>query len=447
MQNQKTLAKWLAVVLLLMIAIACYVALSAILKKENKAADTSASASEMVAPAPTQNTEPVPEHVPVYSTFPRRAEQIGGTFISHVGGENDEMFLATYTLDDKTLIIFSSDSAEYDVKGAGIHIATLANNNVLGTKQIADANEEYLTSTLSSNGILLVTRDARSTILRQITLDCNIMAEITCPRFDSALTTIDNLTKKVQLFATDGSFLYAYTLDDSMNISRSSFAYSAHDLTLKTVVDYGTYQLLFAETNDAFEIISFAKNSGFYRKNRLLNCRLLQIEPNISTSNYSFAGLFEKQDNDKISLLVCTFDKSGNTQNSYIVDEAESGVLKQDGESILLFTLDAKYQFCTHLELVLKSKYDVDNSRFVGTVHVKNIDGSPLFLRTDGMMFQVVDTDSKVKFSALGNNLQLVQYSNSQTAKTRLFYQAKSGDSLSYMVFGGYDILVVDTTF
>ena len=146
-------------------------------------------------------------------------------------------------------------------------------------------------------------------------------------------------------------------------------------------------------------------------------------------------------------MLVCTFDKSGNTQNSYIVDEAESGVLKQDGESILLFTLDTKYQFCTHLELVLKSKYDVDNSRFVGTAHVKNIDGSPLFLRTDGMMFQVVDTDSKVKFSALGNNLQLVQYSNSQTAKTRLFYQAKSGDSLSYMVFGGYDILVVDTTF
>lgn len=451
MQKQKTMAKWLAVALLIMVAIACYVALNAILKKD-KPADTTAVATQTASDEkkPTEQAE-IPQtetKLPVYSTFPRRAEQIDGKTIQHVGGEKDETYLASFTLDGRTLVFFSSSSTEYDQKSGGIHIAISENSYILSVAKIANTDEEYLSSILSKNGILFVTRSQTKTILRLISTDGEVTATAFFERFDSVKLTLDSATKNVLMFACDASLAYAYVIDDSLVATRSNFVFSMPDGKLEYLLNIGNNQLLFADMESGFEIISFSQNTGFTRKNRLMNCRFVQFEPNPSNTDYAFSLLLEKSDITKKSALVCNFDLSGNLMSSYLANGVENGVLKRDGDAILLFTPDSIYRFCSHLELVSKSKYAADDSLFVGDVRIFNLEGTDAFLRTDGTTVQVVDTKLNPLFAVKGKNLVCEYTSQPYTTShaTRFIFEAKANDALTYMAFGGYDVFIVDLT-
>ena len=449
MQNQKTMAKWLAVALLLMVAIACYVVLSTVLKKDNSISDTTASASETqtseqnVSPEPTE-----PEHIPVYSSFPRRAERIGGMSVSHVGGENTDTYLASYSFQEKTLLFFSTLSAEYDVKEQGIHLAVFSGDYLLSTAKLAGKEETYLASILTRTGILVTTKSDTQTVFRLLSLGGDVLATSFAMRFDSLALTLDSSTKDVVCIGADESFLYQYTVEDNLNAIRSNFVYTISNSTICEILNFGNYKLIFVQTEQGIDIVSFSQNTGFTRKNRLLNSTFVQILPNMSNSSQAFTLLAKRQEERSDSLLLVSFDSTGNMLSSYLANGVSSGVLKQDNEQVLLFTDSEKFQFCSHLELVSKSQYIVDDSLFVSKIKLENIEGTDLFVRTDGISFQVVDKASTVLFSSKGKNVfaeYVHPYDKAEPTGLKLIYEGKSTDNVSYMAFGDYDVMMVET--
>lgn len=113
MHRQKTIAKWLAVILSLTIAVACYIALSAI--TDGKSNDNVAGANDNEYP---QNQIPQPPS-PVYSVLPRKCEIIGDKNIAHFGGEAEEKMLDAFVFANKNVMIVSCDSKQYDVSETG----------------------------------------------------------------------------------------------------------------------------------------------------------------------------------------------------------------------------------------------------------------------------------------------------------------------------------------
>ncbi|MBR2057049.1 MAG: hypothetical protein IJ978_05255, partial [Clostridia bacterium] len=84
MQKQKTIAKWLAIILLAMVAVGSYILYDALYIKK---VDNQATADDYVDENPNEDEEDTPVHVPYYTTLPRQPEKIDGVTVTHFGGE------------------------------------------------------------------------------------------------------------------------------------------------------------------------------------------------------------------------------------------------------------------------------------------------------------------------------------------------------------------------
>ena len=139
MQRQKTIAKWLSVVLLTTIAIASYILLSTIGKN--------APSDSAVAGAGNTSQTDVPTPPIVYSTLPRACETVKGFSVAHAGGSKQEEVVDYVDFCGKTLVFFSSNSVDRDVKEAGLYIAVFDGRATLErTVKIAGNGAEYLNS-------------------------------------------------------------------------------------------------------------------------------------------------------------------------------------------------------------------------------------------------------------------------------------------------------------
>ena len=114
MQRQKTIAKWLSVVLLTTIAIASYILLSTIGKN--------APSDSAVAGAGNTSQTDVPTPPIVYSTLPRACEFVKGFSVAHAGGSEQEEVVDYVDFCGKTLVFFSSNSVDRDVKIGRAHV-------------------------------------------------------------------------------------------------------------------------------------------------------------------------------------------------------------------------------------------------------------------------------------------------------------------------------------
>ncbi|MBR4800983.1 MAG: hypothetical protein IK048_04885 [Clostridia bacterium] len=451
MQKQKTLAKWLAVVLLLMVAIACYVALNALFKKDAVQNGTPASAENKTETQISNDSSPSvsEQKLPVYSIFPRRAEQIGTANVQHVGGEADEKFLTSYVLGEKTYVFFSSSSKEYDVKRQGLYLAVFLNDYLMGIEQVAESEEEYLSSTLTKDGILLATKNSAQTIFRQISQSGETTKKAICEKVDEAKLTIDQPAKNARAFFIADGYLGTLTIDDDFAVNKSNCAYKTQNGSIEYLLDFQSHKLLFLQNGNDVEIVSYSQNSGFTAINVQINCSFKQVLPNTNNSIFSFATLVSSETSGETSGRICTFDAGGTLISYCNLQDVNEGVLKQDGDMILLFTPDKEYKFCSHLELVSQEDYAAQNSQFVFDIRLENLEGTSLFVRTDGISFQVVDLDLNVLFSAKGKGVRAEFKTYSQTSlstskRLLVYYEARNNDVLTYMAFGGYDAFMVD---
>ncbi len=347
MQRQKTIAKWLAVVLLLTVALACYIAFGTDVLKKNS--DNIAGAGDKTNPPDGSQTEPIkPE--PVYSTLPRPAELVDGTAVHHAGGEGNEKYLESFYISDKLLVLFSSESEQYDVKEQGIYVARFDNDNLVSTHKICGNDEEYVCATLGATGIIVVTKSATATVLRVINSSCLVTAKNTAPLYASY--KLYTLGRDLYMFACDNEFVYAHTISSNLDISASNFIFPIIAAKLKHVMQYGGDIMVCAQSANGLTLLSYNKTKGFTYKNNYINCEFVQLMPTVADSKQAAVILLKTQR----GLTLRGIDINYVTKYEYEADGEETGVIYKEQSTFKLVTPKKAVTLCSHLELINETR-------------------------------------------------------------------------------------------
>lgn len=345
MQRQKTIAKWLAVVLLLTVALACYIAFGTDVLKKN--ADNIAGAGDKTN-GDTSNgsqTEPIkPE--PVYSTFPRPAELVDGAAVQHVGGEGNENYLESFYISDKLLVLFSTASEQYDVKEQGIHVARFDNDNLVSVHKICGNDEEYVCATLGATGIIVITKSNTATVLRVINSSCLVTAKNTAPLYASYKLYTSG--RELYMFACDNEFVYAHTISSNLDVSASNFVFPIIAAELKHVMQYGSDIMVCAQSAKDLTLLSYNKTKGFTYKNNYINCEFVQLMPTVADSKQAAVLLLKTQK----GLTLRGIDINYVTKYEYEADGEETGVIYKEQSTFKLVTPKKAVALCSHLELI-----------------------------------------------------------------------------------------------
>lgn len=448
MQNQKTIAKWLAIILLLTVIVACYFILSAVI-------DRGGNQKIDIAGADTRgdgNTTAPPDEItvpPVYSEFPRAAETVNNVAVRHIGGDNTERALDSIYYSGKRLVLFFSASSQYDVRESGIHIASFVGDSLISVTKIADISEEFVKLSLVQNGLLVITKTAAQTILRLFDGNCTLLAQNTCSAYSSYSLHLSGAA--ATLFAADASYIYVMTITKSLDVVRSNFVYPLGGATFLYTFRFGTTDTLIVQTKTDIGILTFSATNGFIFKNELINCRFMQLLPIISSGKQA---LIIASETDR-GVLLSNIGSDCALTDSYLLEEEKTAVcLPQENGNIAVLTKRTHYVFCSHLELQSSSALNIDESVFQafgavrdGDLKYMSVDGeSKKFIIENDSAFAVVSFDgAKVTplFFAAGTSPQLVCESVTLGSAISVLFNADSTNSFSYMCFGDTDVFYV----
>lgn len=355
MQRQKTIAKWLAVLMLLTLAVASYVALNAIFggrvdetniagAQDGNGTDEDNEPSPDIGEQTPPSEEQTPPHIPVYSQFPREAETVGELYALNIGGEGDDILLDRITCFGKDILFFDSTSREYDVSESGLHLASIAGGALEGTLFIGE-NEEYIDSTLSTGGLLVVTRNESQTLLRLISRELKITLKNAMPRYDSyALFTSGGA---LRLYVANADEASVYTISRTLSASKSNRRADLPNADIVCIMPTATVDILFLQTDSGISVYTFSTNEGFISQSELLNCRFEQILPIVTDGQQSFALLASSDDGYTLARL----DKRGKQCESVNIEGATSAAMLKNGTNVTVLTKEKLYTFCSHIEL------------------------------------------------------------------------------------------------
>lgn len=355
MQRQKTIAKWLAVLLLLTLAVASYVALSAIFggrgdetniagAQDGNVTDKNDTPSPDVDEQTPPEEEPIPPHIPVYSEFPREAETANGLAVLNIGGEGEDILLDRMTCFGKDILVFETTSREFDVSRSGLHLACVADGALEGTLFLGE-NEEYIDGTLSAGGLLVVTRNETQTTLRLISREMKVTLKNTMPRYDSyALFTSGGV---LRLYVASAEGVSVYTVSRTLSASKSNREAKLPSASFACIMPTATADVLFLQTDSGISTFTYSTNEGFIAQSELLNCRFEQILPIMTDGQQSFALLAS---NDE-GYVLTRLDKSGKQCENVQMDGATSAAMLKNGTNVTVLTPDKLYTFCSHIEL------------------------------------------------------------------------------------------------
>lgn len=136
MQRQKTVAKWLAIILLCTVAVGAYIMYDALYVDGGGQASAGADGGGNETPVPDPEPDP-----PYYTTLPRVSQSYGGQKVAHAGGEGNDEFCETVFTAQSTLMFFSSDSLEFDCRGEGLYVAVFSDSQLNAVTRFADKGD------------------------------------------------------------------------------------------------------------------------------------------------------------------------------------------------------------------------------------------------------------------------------------------------------------------
>ena len=453
MQKQKTIAKWLAIILLLTVIVTCYFVFRAVIgggkspSTDIAGADNSGN-NTTVTPPDDEIVDP-----PVYSEFPRNAEIIGGVTVRHVGGENKERLLDTMYFGGKRLVFFASSSEQYDVHESGIHIAVFEGDKLSRTLKIAGTDEEFATVGLVQNGLLVVTKTSTDTKLRLFDGNCNMIASNSCPAFSSYKLYLSGTS--ATLFATDKSYIYAMSISKTLDATRSNFVYPLDGGKLLYAMKFGTENTVIVQTKNDVGILTYSETSGFTFKTQLVNCMFEQLLPVVSSGKQAL--IISCKTSEGIQLF--SINNTCAVSDSYLLKGESSAVcLPQENNNIAVLAGTKQYTFCSHLELQATSALSLDENIYaaLGTVNTDDITYQAVngeantFIMTSGNTFSILSyANGKVShmFSAVGSSVQLVREPQTLgSSALSVLFNASSSNNFSYMCFGDDDVFYLTLT-
>jgi len=443
MQKQKTIAKWLAVILLLTAVVASYVIASSVIKAKNEKTPFAGAIDE--SGGSHQQPEPAPE--PIYSELPRSAEKIDGAVVAHLGGEGKDVPLARVDFYGKTFVFFESGSKEYDVKSEGIYIAVFEDSALAQTVKIAESAEKFLAATLTKNGIAVITANAKSTSLRLFDASLKILAE---SAIDIPLTCVKTYTANsaLSLFATDGSFLYFFNVSTSLDAAKSNFVYPIDNARIDKVIKYPAGYLLFCTSSESSFVFSFSADRGFLLKQEYKGCELLQALPTVSDGESVIALLLKSAQ----KIEVKSVNTSGVQLASFEADGEMNGVLFKEANNLILLCGKNKYSLCSHLELQSETAvsigseitefFPIDTSLSDAEFIPINGSSDRFIISFYGMFCLAKLSENKIDglFLAKGEYADALVFSDGSFS---LLFSAKNVNGFSYMCFGDTDVFLV----
>ena len=449
MQKQKTIAKWLAIILLLTVIVACYIGLRAIFSnRDNAAPPDIAGADENGGDEEKPPVKPDGENPkPVYSVFPRQSETVNGITVRHVGGEDNDVMLDTVYYFGKRLVFFYTASVQHDVRDIGIHIAVFFGDALTATAKVAEASEQYVTASTVAGGVLVVTKTAGETKLRLFDDDLQLIAQNSCPAYSSYKLFVTSAATR--LYVTDSSFIQALSISDTLEVKRSSFVYPLDSATVVHALDMGVSNAIFVQSEQGFGVLTFDANTGFSYKSELLNSRFVQLLPTVVGGKQAVAVLTQS---DK-GITVSYINDSLKIAESYLIDNAKSAVaLRQENGNINVITNSKIFTFCSHIELQNSYPLTFDS----GVLSALDVTEST----SDNIEFEYVDSETDTFIIGKGTSHCLVKIAQNNissifnavcdrltvtrefTAESELsvFLSSTNANSFGYMSFGKTDV-------
>lgn len=438
MQRQKTIAKWLAIILLLTAVIACYIVFSTVSKNKNSAPDIAGANGS--GDSSDVNEPDVPQPQPVYSTFPRSAQELDGLLVNHVGGEDNDVFLDALYFAGKRYVFFFSASVQYDVKTCGIHIAEFKDGTLMSTTRIAEADETFICASIAENGLLVITKNAAQTKLRLLNGSLGVICESTCPIYSDYKLYITSAGAR--LYTADSGFVYANTITNSLEVKRSNFVYPIADCKIFRVAGLGTNDVLFVQSAQGAGFLTYSTSTGFDCASELANGKLMQILPFSVSGKPHFVVLAKCEG----GITATALDENLQPSANYLFKGAKTAVATiAENNNICVIADRAKATFCSHLELQSSASINFEN--FSDDIVYTAIDGeneyvfvsegsSHTFAKLDGN-----DVIPLIKFT--GKNVKAMRDIINGKSELCVMFDGNANNSFGSMCFGANDVFSV----
>lgn len=348
MHKQKTVAKWLAIVLLCTIAVGSYLIYDAFYADKNIGTEIAANASsdkDKVDDNPEQNTPPEPPKEPYYTTLPREGEIIGGVSVAHTGGESTDTYHKSVAFGKKVFAFFTTQSREYDMKKNGLSLAIFEDESLISTLNVSDT-ENFGDCKFTPNGILLTTSadNGRAYLFSE---EGRLSADVDIPSFDNGKFYLDGSTPL--WFYTSNGVLRCGSFVDGLLFQRSSFLFETGDCELKIVFKKDNIAYIITENENGICGYSFEQYKGFKLLFSLDNLAFRQFLP--TSDGYSvIVG------SDGINPVVVSFDQSMSPVAYRTLVECTDGAAYTSKDGFTFVGNGTTYGLCKHLDITSSSK-------------------------------------------------------------------------------------------
>ena len=347
MQKQKTLAKWLAIILLCSVAVGSYVLYDALyLKKDNNQATADGGQGDT-----SDTNNDVDEYIPYYTTLPRQPEKIDSVTVTHFGGESDDILHQVINAYGKRYAIFTSNSVEFDMREKGLSVAVIGNSveRVVNIKTTC----EYIDGKPSSTGIALLTKTDTDCGLIFINHNGDITAQISLPYFSCGKLYLSG--QNLLLFATVNGYLTSFKINDNLTLSQSPFVIRTDVDNVVTIFDIDGGQGIICGDNSSTAIFNFNQNKGFIRQFQEDKLCFKQIitAGTSADCNYIIYGKLKGQPH------LYAFDNSFCMLEAKPVDEVDDGVIFPYVDGFIFVGNGLTKSYCKHLDEVMSTANDL----------------------------------------------------------------------------------------
>ena len=421
MQKQKTLAKWLAIILLCSVAVGSYVLYDALYIKKQ---DNQANADNQNGNT-TDNVQVEDDHTPYYTILPRATENIDGVGVSHFGGEDDDYLLDVINFGKKRFAIFSSNSVEFDMRQKGLSVAII-DDSIEGVYHI-DENCTYIDGKMSSNGVALLTKNTNGGSLYFVNANGAITAQIPFGKFDDGALYLSG--QNLLLFIISNGYLHSYTINDDLTISKSPFISRTTHSNIVDVFDTAGGQGIVTDNFNNTEICLFSQNTGFnivFRQDKLLFKQIITAGT-LDDNNYIIYGMLDG------TPWLYGFDTDFNMTSSKAVENVLDGVILPYQDGFLFVGNGMTKSYCKHLDTVMSTTNNLSfqNIKFYtyGTGNIlavaeDNLDKVLIYVDRDFVKAKTLDFGGEIVAVSLSkNNFSLCLNSTSTTG----FFRANFG--------------------
>ncbi len=437
MQRQKTIAKWLSIVLLTTIAIASYIFLSTIGKD-------APSYSAVAGAGNTAQTD-VPTPPIVYSALPRDCETVKQLSVAHVGGSEQEKAIDYVDFCGKTLVFFSSKSVDRDVKEAGLYIAVFDGKGTLEhTIKIAGSDAEYLTSSLGKNGLTVFIKNQNKTDVFLLNEEMTISAKTSIDRYDDIINVS---TAQGLYLCVNDECMRMVKLDGALNQTTDNFVYQNGNIEVIETFYINGKTLIFAQVANCVKILQYTQDRGFICQFSQDKNSLLQVLPIIASNEQTFVTLIKSQN----LLTINSFDVDLRAVQSRDVPYSQKAVMLATDIGIEVLIDGNIIRYCPHLDFLAKSEIDnpelVQNATEYHAVSgaencfvAKRQKGFALLKKTDDNLTVIFECNQDVlpQIQALKNLDNSMRFS--------LFFDCDNTEDFSYMCFGDKDVFYLSLT-